>query len=102
MKFKSYKWLLWVFVMLTLIPPCVSAYATKNLRQGSEPIFSVFSSDEDPSKPATTPSFEPGKCNNLHLSIYTNRNRYYSPQVGRFISRDPIGFNGGKNLWGYV
>ncbi|MBF0548881.1 MAG: RHS repeat-associated core domain-containing protein [Candidatus Riflebacteria bacterium] len=29
-------------------------------------------------------------------------NRYYSPKVGRFVSRDPIGFNGGNNLWGYA
>src|SRR5947209_7907497 len=27
--------------------------------------------------------------------------RYYSPSLGRFISRDPIGFAGGLNLYGY-
>jgi len=27
--------------------------------------------------------------------------RYYDPNVGRFISRDPIGYNGGLNLYGY-
>ncbi len=27
--------------------------------------------------------------------------RYYSPQIGRFISRDSIGFAGGVNLYGY-
>ena len=26
----------------------------------------------------------------------------YNPQVGRFVSRDPIGFAGGGNLWGYA
>jgi RHS repeat-associated protein len=32
-----------------------------------------------------------------------NRNRYYSPQTGRFISQDPIGFNAGdENLYRYV
>ena len=29
------------------------------------------------------------------------RARYYSPSIGRFISRDPIGFDGGINLYVY-
>jgi RHS repeat-associated protein len=28
--------------------------------------------------------------------------RYYSPQMGKFINRDPIGENGGLNLYGFV
>src|SRR5207244_1114823 len=27
--------------------------------------------------------------------------RYYDPSVGRFVSRDPIGYNGGANLYRY-
>ena len=34
--------------------------------------------------------------------IYYYRARYYSPVIGRFISRDPIGVTGGINLYGYV
>ena len=30
------------------------------------------------------------------------RARYYDPEVGRFISKDPIGFAGGLNLYGYA
>jgi RHS repeat-associated protein len=30
------------------------------------------------------------------------RNRYYSPELGRFVSRDPIGYFGGINLYAYV
>ena len=35
--------------------------------------------------------------------FYYMRARYYDPQVGRFISEDPLGFGGGDvNLYGYV
>jgi len=30
------------------------------------------------------------------------RARYYSPSLGRFINKDPIGLRGGLNLYGYV
>src|SRR3954470_7312230 len=30
------------------------------------------------------------------------RARYYSPEVGRFVSEDPIQFNGGINFYSYV
>ncbi|WP_233256592.1 RHS repeat-associated core domain-containing protein [Opitutus sp. ER46] len=33
--------------------------------------------------------------------VYYGR-RYYSPSLGRFISRDPIGAAGGPNLYGFV
>ena len=33
---------------------------------------------------------------------YYVRNRYYSPALGRWITRDPIGYDGGINLYGYV
>jgi len=34
--------------------------------------------------------------------LYYYRARYYDPMEGRFISKDPAGFKGGINLYGYV
>jgi len=35
--------------------------------------------------------------------MYFYRARYYDPKVGRFVTKDPIGFKGGDyNLYGYV
>jgi len=35
--------------------------------------------------------------------LYYYRARYYDPKAGRFVTRDPIGFEGGDvNLYGYV
>jgi RHS repeat-associated protein len=39
---------------------------------------------------------------NLRQTINFNRNRYYSPALGRFVSKDPIGFNGDINLYRYA
>jgi len=33
--------------------------------------------------------------------LYYYRARYYDPKIGRFISEDPIGFQGGVNFYGY-
>ena len=34
--------------------------------------------------------------------LYYVRNRTYNPALGRWIQRDPIGYDGGLNLYGYV
>ncbi len=34
--------------------------------------------------------------------LHYNRYRYYSPYVGRFISKDPIGLLGGSNVYAYA
>ena len=33
---------------------------------------------------------------------YNHRWRQYAPKYGRWLSRDPISFSGGNNLWGYA
>jgi RHS repeat-associated protein len=35
------------------------------------------------------------------IGLYDLRNRFYSPDVGRFLESDPIGFRGGTNLYRY-
>ncbi len=34
--------------------------------------------------------------------LFYMRARYYDPKIGRFLSEDPIGFDGGLNLYAYV
>jgi RHS repeat-associated protein len=34
--------------------------------------------------------------------LYYMRARYYDPEVGSFINKDPIGYKGGLNLYGYT
>jgi len=36
------------------------------------------------------------------IGLYYYRARYYDPMDGRFISKDPIGFEGGINVYAYV
>lgn len=44
-----------------------------------------------------------GRENDEETGLYNYRFRYYDPEIGRFISEDPIGFAGGDvNLYSYV
>jgi RHS repeat-associated protein len=43
-----------------------------------------------------------GRERDPDTGLYYYRARWYDPQVGRFISEDPIGLEGGPNLYGYV
>jgi RHS repeat-associated protein len=43
-----------------------------------------------------------GHYHDNETDLHYNRFRYYSPQLGRYLSRDPLSFLGGVNLYAYV
>ena len=43
-----------------------------------------------------------GQYFDRETGLHYNRYRYYHPTTGRFISQDPIGFEGGLNLYQYA
>lgn len=57
--------------------------------------------------PALSPKIEqplrfPGQYADESTGLHYNTFRYYDPDVGRFVSPDPIGLIGGENLYAYA
>lgn len=48
------------------------------------------------------PFFFTGQVFDVETGLYYFINRFYSPLLGRFMSRDPIGYLDGTNLYAYV
>ncbi|HAV1239852.1 TPA: hypothetical protein JGU28_004658, partial [Salmonella enterica] len=44
----------------------------------------------------------PGQYEDTESGLYYNRFRYYDCETGQYLCADPIGLNGGLNLFGYV
>ncbi|CAK15841.1 RHS repeat-associated core domain-containing protein [Pseudomonas entomophila] len=43
-----------------------------------------------------------GQYHDQETGLHYNRHRYYDPNVGRFVSQDPISYRGGLNLFTYT
>jgi RHS repeat-associated protein len=47
-------------------------------------------------------SFDQARSLGAEMGLSNYRNRFYDPATGRFTQEDPMGFNGGINLYGYA
>jgi len=69
--------------------------------------YDAFGNDSPPSPPpppssVTNPFRHTGRELDSETGLYYYRARYYDPQVGRFLSEDPIRFRGGVDFYTYV
>ncbi len=55
-----------------------------------------------PTGSATVNLRMPGQYFDAESGIFYNWNRYYNPEIGRYISSDPIGLEGGMNTFLYA
>jgi RHS repeat-associated protein len=54
------------------------------------------------SNAATNNLRHPGQYFDAESGLHYNDRRYYDPATGRYLTRDPLGFGGGANLYAYA
>ena len=65
-------------------------------------VFDSFGQQTASSGSLTNPFRYTGREFDPETGLYYYRARYYDPTIGRFISEDPAGFEGGFNFYRYV
>lgn len=63
--------------------------------------YSAYGKTEQAGAPSENPVQYTGREND-NTGLYYYRARYYAPELARFISGDPIGLEGGLNMYAYV
>ena len=64
--------------------------------------YDSFGKQTSSSGSLTNPFQYTARESDTETGLYYYRARYYDPSAGRFLSEDPIGFQGGPNFYAYV
>lgn len=81
----------------------IVAITDKNQKVDEVYTYSAFGVVDSVGNGISNPYRFAGREWDSEAGLYYNRARYYNPKIGRFISKDPIGFaSGDTNLYRYV
>ena len=95
--------ILTAFVILMLSMSMTSfAYVSANSRQELPRQTQGLRPGAKHSQQNITPGVSACSYDFSRPTVLFHRNRQYNPKYGRWLSRDPISFSGGNNLWGYA